>query len=48
MTTAGWALMLLSCGTVTGVMVFCYWRLLRDDRAATGRGGDRGRRDSGH
>jgi hypothetical protein len=28
-TAAGWFLMLVSCGTVTGVTVFCYWRLLR-------------------
>ena len=30
MTIGGWILMSLSCGTVTGLMVFCYYRLLRN------------------
>ena len=29
MTWAGWTLMLVSCGFVLGLMVFCYYRVLR-------------------
>jgi hypothetical protein len=29
MTLAGWLLMLLSCGTVVALVVFCFWRVLR-------------------
>jgi len=28
MTLAGWVLMLLSCGFVLILMLFCFWRLL--------------------
>ncbi|GMV98155.1 MAG: hypothetical protein AMXMBFR83_25070 [Phycisphaerae bacterium] len=28
MTPAGWALMLISCGFVVGLAVFCYYRVL--------------------
>ncbi len=28
MTAAGWFLMLATCGSVTALLVFCYWRLL--------------------
>ncbi len=28
MTPAGWLLMVLSCGLVMSVAVFCYWRVL--------------------
>ena len=29
MTPTGWAFMLVSCGLVTGLTIFCYWRVLR-------------------
>ncbi len=29
MTAAGWFLMVVSCGSTTGLLVFCYRRLLR-------------------
>ena len=28
MSLAGWILLTLSCGTITGLVVFCYWRIL--------------------
>jgi hypothetical protein len=28
-TIAGWILMLVSCGSVTALTIFCYYRLLR-------------------
>jgi hypothetical protein len=28
MTPAGWALMLISCGTVVSLMLYCYYRVL--------------------
>lgn len=30
------AFMLVSMGTVTALMVYCFWRILRDDRVETG------------
>ena len=38
MTGAGWLLMLVSCGSVTAIVVFCYVRLLRDDDGSRGDG----------
>jgi hypothetical protein len=32
MTRVGWMLMILSCGSVVGLTVFCYWRVLRTPR----------------
>lgn len=29
MTLGGWILMLLSCGFVLFLLIFCYWRVLR-------------------
>lgn len=29
MTTGGWILLGLSCGTVTGLVAFCFWKVLR-------------------
>ena len=29
MTVGGWILMLVSCGFVLTLLVFCYWRVLR-------------------
>jgi hypothetical protein len=34
MTTAGWTLLVLSCGTVTALVVFCFWRVLSLPRAS--------------
>jgi hypothetical protein len=28
MTLAGWLLLILSCGTVTALVLFCFWRVL--------------------
>ena len=32
MTAAGWLLMIVSCGSVTALVIFCYSRLLRGPR----------------
>jgi hypothetical protein len=29
MTTLGWLLLIISCGSVIGLVVFCFWRVLR-------------------
>jgi len=29
MTWVGWMLMILSCGSVVGLTIFCYWCVLR-------------------
>jgi hypothetical protein len=29
MTWTGWLLMVLSCGSVLSLMIYCYWRVLR-------------------
>ena len=29
MTPAGWVLMIVSCGTVTALVAWCFWRVLR-------------------
>ena len=29
MTALGWLLLVVSCGTVTALVVFCFWRVLR-------------------
>jgi hypothetical protein len=29
MTTAGWVLLVVSCTTVTALVCFCFWRVLR-------------------
>jgi hypothetical protein len=28
MSLAGWLLLLLSCGSITALVAFCYWRVL--------------------
>jgi hypothetical protein len=28
MTVGGWLLLVLSCGSVTSLVVFCFWRVL--------------------
>jgi len=33
MTVAGWLLMVVSCGGVTALTIFCYYRLLRSPKA---------------
>lgn len=35
MTTAGWIFMLCSCGFVTGLVVYCYYRVLTTPRTTT-------------
>lgn len=45
MTAGGWLMMLLSCGTVTALVVFCYARLLRHDLPASRDSTDQRRRD---
>jgi hypothetical protein len=34
MTLAGWLLLAFSCGTITALVVFCYWRVLRTPSAS--------------
>jgi hypothetical protein len=34
MNPAGWLLMILSCGFVLTLVVFCYWRVLRTPKPA--------------
>lgn len=29
MTPGGWVLMIVSCGTVTALVAWCFWRVLR-------------------
>jgi hypothetical protein len=33
MTAAGWLLLIVSCGTITALVGFCYWRILRTPEA---------------
>ncbi len=39
MTAGGWVLMLLSCSFVTGLLAFCYTRLLRSESRRDDRDG---------
>lgn len=34
MTAAGWLLLGLSCGSITALVAFCYWRVLKAPSAA--------------
>lgn len=33
MTISGWLFLILSCGSITALVVFCYWRILTTPRA---------------
>lgn len=28
MSVGGWILLIISCGTITSLVLFCYWRIL--------------------
>jgi hypothetical protein len=34
MTAAGWLLLVLSCGSITGLVVYCFWLVLTTPHAA--------------
>jgi len=35
MTTWGWVMLVVSCGSVTGLVVWCFWRVLWSSAART-------------
>lgn len=33
MTLTGWAFLILACGAITALVIFCYWRVLTSPEA---------------